>query len=38
MWPALVYVVEESNLGLANGMLDTVQRELSVSLYDTARP
>jgi MFS family permease len=26
IWPALVYVVEESNLGLANGMLDTVQQ------------
>ncbi len=26
MWPALVYVVEESNLGLANGMLDTAQQ------------
>lgn len=26
MWPALVYVVEESHLGLANGMLDTVQQ------------
>lgn len=26
MWPALVYVVERSRLGLANGMLDTVQQ------------
>src|SRR5690348_1108687 len=26
MWPALVYVVERSRQGLANGMLDTVQQ------------
>lgn len=26
MWPALVYVVEKSRLGLANGMLDSVQQ------------
>ncbi|HKV47298.1 MAG TPA: MFS transporter, partial [Candidatus Acidoferrales bacterium] len=26
MWPALVYVVDKSRLGLANGMLDTVQQ------------
>ena len=26
MWPALVYVVDRSRLGLANGMLDTVQQ------------
>jgi len=26
MWPALVYVTERSRLGLANGMLDTVQQ------------
>ena len=26
MWPALVYVVEKSNLCLANGMLDSVQQ------------
>ena len=26
MWPALVYVVDTSRLGLANGMLDTVQQ------------
>jgi MFS family permease len=26
MWPSLVYVVEKSNLGIANGMLDTVQQ------------
>ena len=26
MWPALVYVVEEAKLGLANGMLDSVQQ------------
>ena len=26
MWPALVYVVEGSRLGLANGMLDSVQQ------------
>jgi MFS family permease len=26
MWPALVYIVDKSRLGLANGMLDTVQQ------------
>ena len=26
MWPALVYVVDKSRLGLANGMLDSVQQ------------
>jgi MFS family permease len=26
MWPALVYVVEKSRLGIANGMLDTIQQ------------
>jgi MFS family permease len=26
MWPALAYVVDRSRLGLANGMLDTVQQ------------
>ena len=26
MWPALVYVVDRSRLGLANGMLDSVQQ------------
>jgi MFS family permease len=26
MWPALVYVVEKSRLGLANGMLDSIQQ------------
>lgn len=26
MWPALVYLVDKSRLGLANGMLDTVQQ------------
>ncbi len=26
MWPALVYVVDHSRLGLANGMLDTIQQ------------
>jgi MFS family permease len=26
MWPALVYVVDKSRLGLANGMLDTAQQ------------
>ncbi len=26
MWPALVYVVDKSKLGLANGMLDTIQQ------------
>jgi hypothetical protein len=26
MWPALVYVVDKSRLGVANGMLDTVQQ------------
>ncbi len=26
MWPALAYVVERSRLGLANGMLDTIQQ------------
>lgn len=26
MWPALVYVVERSRLGMANGMLDTIQQ------------
>ncbi|MGE5243680.1 MAG: MFS transporter [Betaproteobacteria bacterium] len=26
MWPALVYVVDKSRLGLANGMLDTIQQ------------
>jgi hypothetical protein len=26
MWPALVYVVERSRLGIANGMLDTIQQ------------
>ena len=26
MWPALVYVVDKSRLGIANGMLDTVQQ------------
>jgi MFS family permease len=26
MWPALVYVVEKSRLGMANGMLDTIQQ------------
>jgi sugar phosphate permease len=26
MWPALVYVVDTSRLGLANGMLDTIQQ------------
>jgi MFS family permease len=26
MWPALVYVTDRSKLGLANGMLDTVQQ------------
>jgi MFS family permease len=26
MWPALVYVVDRSRLGLANGMLDTIQQ------------
>jgi MFS family permease len=26
MWPALVYVVEKSRLGLANGVLDSVQQ------------
>jgi len=26
MWPALVYVVDKSRLGLANGMLDAVQQ------------
>jgi len=26
MWPALVYVVEKSRLGIANGMLDTMQQ------------
>ena len=26
MWPALVYVVEKARLGMANGMLDTIQQ------------
>jgi sugar phosphate permease len=26
MWPALVYVVEKPRLGIANGMLDTIQQ------------
>ena len=26
MWPALVYVVAKSRLGMANGMLDTIQQ------------
>jgi MFS family permease len=26
MWPALVYVVAKSRLGIANGMLDTIQQ------------
>jgi MFS family permease len=26
MWPALVYVVDKSRLGIANGMLDTIQQ------------
>jgi MFS family permease len=26
MWPALVYVVDRSRLGIANGMLDTIQQ------------
>jgi predicted MFS family arabinose efflux permease len=26
MWPALVYVTERSRLGMANGMLDTIQQ------------
>jgi MFS family permease len=26
MWPALVYVVDRSRLGMANGMLDTIQQ------------
>ena len=26
MWPALVYVVDRPRLGLANGMLDSVQQ------------
>ena len=26
MWPALAYVVDRSRLGMANGMLDTVQQ------------
>ena len=26
MWPALAYVVDRSRLGMANGMLDTIQQ------------